>query len=190
MTRSPHNVASALAAERQHLSQLLEAIQRCVYFLDAADRKLVWPVDAVFLTSSKKDEALFSTLSAINERFAKLQDTLGAAMRHALLLSGESADSFLKVLAIYEKSGIVDSLESWQVCRAARNLAAHDYDTQYAEIAAHFNALHELLPMLYAIAGKFVAHCLGTLGVAPASNDFAPEFVQVTASFAGQPFRI
>jgi len=44
------------------------------------------------LFSRKKDNDLFEALAAINERFAKLQDTLGSAMRHSLLLSGEPAD--------------------------------------------------------------------------------------------------
>jgi hypothetical protein len=34
-----------LSLERAHLSQLLEAVQRCVYFLDAAGRRVAWPLD-------------------------------------------------------------------------------------------------------------------------------------------------
>ena len=34
----------ALEAERAHLANLLEAIQRCVYFLEASDRKHQWPL--------------------------------------------------------------------------------------------------------------------------------------------------
>ena len=128
-----------LDAERQYLSNLLEAIQRCVYFLHASDRKVIWPLDAGELAVRKKDEQLFESLSAINERFAKLQDTMGGAMRHAAMLMSEPTDSFLKVLAFYEKSGVIDSISSWQLCRTARNLAAHDYETEYAEIADHFN---------------------------------------------------
>jgi hypothetical protein len=174
--------AAILTAERRHLAELLEAIERCVYFLEAADRTLVWPLDGALLDQRKKDTGLFSALSAINERFAKLQDTLGAAMRHALGLSGESADSFLRVLAIYEKAGVIESVESWQLCRTARNLAAHDYDTRYREVAAHFNGLHELRPTLYAAAKRFVAYCERALSVTPASPDFSPEFAQITAA--------
>ena len=49
-----------LDAEKQYLANLLEAIQRCIYFLES--------------------------LVAINECFAKLQDTFGAALRHAVVL--------------------------------------------------------------------------------------------------------
>lgn len=92
-----------LDAERQYLSSLLEAIQRCVYFLHASDSKIAWPLDSETLQCRKKDQALFESLAAINERFSKLQDTLAAAMRHAALLMGEPTDSFLKVLSFYEK---------------------------------------------------------------------------------------
>lgn len=33
-----------LAAEQQHLASLLEAIQRCVFFLEASNKKLAWPL--------------------------------------------------------------------------------------------------------------------------------------------------
>lgn len=165
-----------LDAERQYLSSLLEAIQRCVYFLHASDSKIVWPLDADELAIRKKDEQLFESLSAINERFAKLQDTMGAAMRHAAILMGEPTDSFLKVLAFYEKSGVIESVSSWQLCRTARNLAAHDYETEYAEIADHFNTLHDLQPMLYQTSARFLESCASNLGATPASKDFAQEF--------------
>ena len=95
----------------------------------------VWPLQGTHLLEHKKDNDLFESLAAINERFAKFQDTLGAAMRHSLVLSGDQADSFLKVLTIFEKSGVVESIEAWQLARAARNLAAHEYETDY-EIGA------------------------------------------------------
>ena len=171
-----------LDAERDHLASLLEAVQRCVYFLDAAARKLDWPLAGATLAARKKDTALFETLAAINERFAKLQDTVGAAMRHALPLLGESADSFLKVLVIYEKAGVVASVADWQLCRTARNLAAHEYEIRHDEIAAHFNALHGQLPFLYATARNLVALCAGALAVVPASADYAAEFDVVTAT--------
>ena len=69
-----------LNAEKAHLSSLLEAIQRCVYFLHASDQKITWPLTTEHITAHKKDVSLFESLAAINERFAKLQDTLGAAL--------------------------------------------------------------------------------------------------------------
>lgn len=168
-----------LDAERRYLSGLLEAIQRCVYFLHASDSKITWPLDAGELAIRKKDEQLFESLSATNERFAKLQDTMGAAMRHAAMLMSEPTDSFLKVLAFYEKSGVIDSVSSWQLCRTAHNLAAHDYETEYAEIADHFNTLHDLQPMLYRSSARFMENCAANLGVLPSSEDFAREFADI-----------
>jgi hypothetical protein len=147
--------------------------------LHASDSKIAWPLDARELAARKKDGALFESLSAINERFAKLQDTMGAAMRHAAMLMSEPSDSFLRVLAFYEKNGVIDSVSSWQLCRTARNLAAHDYETEYAAIAEHFNTLHGLQPMLYRTSARLLDICQANLGVCPASEDFAREFADV-----------
>lgn len=175
------SIADILSAEKRHLAQLIEAVQRCVYFLDAAAGKLPWPLEGDELARQKKDRDLFGCLAAFNERFAKLQDTLAAAMRHAHLLLGESAESFLQVLAYYEKQGAIASLADWQLLRTARNLAAHDYETDYVGIAEHFNTLHELMPVLLAASGNFVCLCRERLAIEPASPDFADEFKQIIA---------
>ena len=48
--------------------------------------------------------------------------------------------------------------------QAARNLAAHDYETDYVAVAEHFNALHDLIPGLLATAGRFAAYCRDAFG--------------------------
>jgi hypothetical protein len=165
-----------LDSEKRHLAELLEAIQRCVYFLDASSGKLTWPLTKEQLETQKKDVVLFEAMAAINERFAKLQDTLGAAMRHACILAGEPTDSFLKVLSFYEKTGVLESVATWQLCRTARNLAAHDYDIEYAEIADHFNSIQTLIPLLYLCAARFLNYCRDTLAIEPKQADFSTEF--------------
>ena len=129
----------------------------------------------------KKDVALFEAMAAINERFAKLQDTMAAAMRHACILSGESSDSFLKVLSFYEKAGVLESIESWQLCRTARNLAAHDYEIEYADIADHFNSLQTLIPELYKSATRFLVYCHEALGIEPKQDDFSADFMSIVS---------
>jgi hypothetical protein len=173
----------ALKAERDYLSGLLEAIQRCVYFLDAASRNIPWPLTEQVLTFRKKDNELFESLAAVNERFSKLQDSLGAAMRHSLVLSGEQADSFIKVLAIFEKFKVISSIEAWQLARTARNLAAHNYQTDYAVVAEHFNTLHALTENLYGTSKRFLSYCEAQLLVLPLSEDFSIEFLEVTRNY-------
>jgi hypothetical protein len=173
---------SLLEDQRRHLASLLEAIQRCVYFLDASTRDVSWPLTGQYLDLHKKDNALYEALAAVNERFAKLQDTLGSAMRHSLVLSGEQADSFIKILAMFEKLGVIASIEAWQLARTARNLAAHDYETDYDKVALHFNTLRELTPDLFVAARRFVDYCAGTLNVNPLTVDFEAEFMQITST--------
>lgn len=78
---------AALEDQRRYLASLLEAIQRCVFFLDASSSSLAWPLTGEHLRTRKKDNNLFEALAAVNERFAKLQDSLGSAMKHSLVLS-------------------------------------------------------------------------------------------------------
>ena len=145
------NGKNLLEPQRQYLAGLLEAIQRCVYFLDASDRSVTWPLTATMLTSRKKDTDLFEALAAVNERFSKLQDTLGAA------------------------------IDEWQIARTARNLAAHDYEVDYKAVAEHFNTLHDLKAGLNATAGRFVVYCESQLSVGPQSPDFASEFLAIVS---------
>lgn len=178
------STAKLLRSQKQHLASLLEAMQRCVYFLNASDVAIDWPLNGMHLQAEKKNIDIFESLAAINERFAKLQDTLGAAMRHSLQLSGEQADSFIKVLSLFEKSGVVSSIEAWQLARAARNLAAHDYETDYEQVALHFNTLHELTPELYATALRFVQYSHTHLHIQPESLDFSEDFYRIVTAQA------
>ena len=171
---------SDLAAEKQHLAGLLEAIQRCAFFLDAAQSKTPDPLYPQWLEDRKKDLDVFANLSAANERFAKLQDTLGSAMRHAALLAGERTDTFLRILAFYEKVGVINSLETWQEIRSFRNSSAHDYETDYAAISDHFNTLRALTSGLFAAAGKFAGFCKTQLDVQAVPGEFSAEFLAVT----------
>lgn len=166
---------------RHHLADLLVAIHRCVYFLDSARGRISWPLSGDFLAEHSKDTELFMTLSAVNERFAKLQDTLAGAMRHAALLAGEPTDTFLRVLSHFEKVGVLPDLEAWQETRALRNLAAHEYGTDYGEIADHFNTVQTLIPGLIGTACRFQEYCRDELGIEPSSVEFTPEFTRIVS---------
>ena len=171
--------ANSLTAEREHLGNLLEAVQRCAHFLHASASKVAWPLDGPTLQLRQKEVELFESLAAFNERFAKLQDTLGAAMRHCALLMSETTTPFLKVLALFEKLGVIESVDAWQLCRTARNLAAHDYETDYTLIAEHFNDLQALLPVLVRAAARLLQLSAASLSLNPASTNFEAEFRQV-----------
>jgi hypothetical protein len=177
---NPKKNETMLISEKKHLANLLEAIQRCVYFLHTSHEAIEWPLTGSVLNERKKDNDLFEALSAINERFAKLQDTLGSAMRHSLLFSGEQADSFIKVLAIFEKNRVIESVEEWQVARTARNLAAHDYEVNYDEVAEHFNTLHALKQNLCQTERRFIVYCETEIGIRPGTPDFSEEFDLIT----------
>lgn len=172
-------MSHGLSHERAHLADLLEAIQRSSWFLYKSTQKVSWPLDADELAKRNKDVDLFETLSAINERFAKLQDTLASTMRHSALLLGEPTDPFLKVLAFFEKHRVLSSVDTWQECRMVRNMAAHDYETEYELIAEHFNLVYSLVPMLLSVSKGLLRLVSQELSIHPSSNDFDAEFKSI-----------
>lgn len=158
---------------RRHLADLIEACQRCAWHLEASAARIDWPLTPQALEQRQMDLALFEPLAAINERFAKLQDLLGTTMRHLCELSGERTDTFLRVLSFCEKAGIIESTEDWQACRSLRNRASHDYGTDFAITAEHFNALHAQIPVLKTVTLALTDHAKRSLGIEPPDPRFA-----------------
>ncbi len=175
---------SLIEESHRHLGELLTDIERCVFFLEGSRSRISWPLTGDELAQRSKDLDLFTNLSAINERFAKLQDTLGTAMRHAALLAGEPTDNFLRVLAFFEKVRVFESVRDWQAIRALRNLAAHEYGTNYAKTADHFNAVNSSIPTLYRMSTNFFRFCADNLDITASSPDFSKDVeIILRASF-------
>lgn len=172
-----------LSLEKQHLAGLLEAVQRCVYFLEGLDSRLSFPLSGDALRSPCKDRELFDSLAALNERFSKLQDTCAGVMRHAAILSAERTETFLTVLSFYEKVGVIESVEEWQRIRMIRNMASHDYETSYDEIAEHFNALHTSIPQPLSTVVRLVDFCMQSLGIAPNEGAFSTDYQQIAQRY-------
>jgi hypothetical protein len=170
-----------LEESRRHLGDLIEACQRCAWHLNATAARVEWPLTAPKLSERQIDLGLFEPLAAINERFAKLQDLLGTTMRHLCELCGERADTFLRVLAFFEKVGVIESAEAWHACRSLRDRAAHGYGTDFEITAGRFNALHEQIPDLSAATLAIAAYAKQSLGIEPADPRFADALARLHA---------
>ena len=77
---------------------------------------------------------------------------------------------------------LTQSTTDWQICRSARNLAAHSYETDYLLVAEHFNDLHAMRLQLYRTAGEFLNYCKAQLHIKPANLDFTPEFSAIVGA--------
>lgn len=163
---------SLLEESRGHLADLLEACQRCAWYLQASAASIRWPLSGKELAERSKDVEFYERLAAINERFGKLQDLLSTTMRHLCVLSGENSDSFLRVASFCSKVGILESLETWQACRSLRNRAAHAYGIDYAETAGHFNAMHAQIPFLTGSVVRLSEYIRRTLTIEAADTSF------------------
>jgi len=166
---------SVLEESRGHLADLLEAAQRCAWYLRAGSAKVHWPLTGAGLAQRSRDLEFYERLAAINERFGKLQDLLATTMRHLCDLSGENTESFLRVASFCYKAEILCSLEDWQACRSLRNRAAHAYGTDYTETAGHFNAMQTQIGFLTDTVIRVSAYVQENLQIQAADESFLRE---------------
>ncbi len=154
---------NTLLLERRRLLALkLAAIAQLAGHLRYSRQRLPYPLASV---DALAPEALES-VSALIERFGKLQDLLGNAMREVIVLSGEDATDMNAVLSRMEKLGLLDSADDWRALRALRNQAAHDYDLADDRKTAFVNALAARTDMLLTTASRMEHYAKKTFGLA------------------------
>lgn len=151
------------APDLDHLAQQLSAVQRCAYFALMTARKVQWPLDVPTLDEHRLDVDWFEPLAALNDRFTKWQDVMGATMRHTADLLAEPTEPYLRVLVFFEKQGVIPSAEYWQGLRRMRNEAAHEYDLNPVGVVDHFNALNDQLPTLLTCTLRLASFCKSQL---------------------------
>lgn len=149
------SVATPLAERRAHLARKLGAIARMAGHLDFSRRRLPYPLASV----DALNELELESVSALIERFGKLQDLLGGAFREIVILSGEDASDMNDVLACVEKVGVLASADDWRSLRALRNLGAHNYDDNDAAKTAFVNESARQAAVLIEVARRVAAYC-------------------------------
>lgn len=152
---------AALAERKAHLARKLGAISRMTEHLNYSRSRLPYPLVSVNTLSEPELESV----SALVERFGKLQDLLGNVFREMLFLSGEDATDMNDVLSRLEKLGILDSADDWRALRSLRNLGAHDYDDDDAVKSEFINEIAAQSLKLNQIAMRITAYCLEKLNL-------------------------
>jgi hypothetical protein len=165
------------------LAEQLTAIERCGFFLYAAISEISQPLTADYLSQHSLDAKIFNQLATINERFAKLQDILGASFRHAALLAGKPNHDMLKVLGDLEKIGVIPSTTFWQEIRLLRNSADHDYEIDFSIIAEHFNEVKLKSIDLLLSAMKYIDYCQSSFSVNPLDETIDRLFKEALRKF-------
>jgi hypothetical protein len=149
------------------LADRLAATARLAQRLNWSRGRVGFPLNGAALKSM--DETSAESVSAFLERFAKLQDLLGATFREVASLSGQPAEDYNLVLGNMEKVGIANA-DEWRELRALRNDVAHEYSLDFDRQARLFNALAESADLLLATAQRLAQYCAERLKVAsPAS---------------------
>ena len=159
------NSTSALSTRRNLLAKKLTAILRMRHHLDFSLHRLVFPLSSV----DGLDDPALESVSALIDRFGKLQDMLGNVFREILLLSGEDVTDMNDFLSRLEKLAVLDSADDWRALRALRNLGAHDYDEDDQRKTDFINELAAQSAMLLKAVERVLAYCSGKLGLRPAA---------------------
>lgn len=113
-------------------------------------RRLPYPLESL----EALDDAALESVSALLERFGKLQDMLGSAFREIVSLSGEDATDMNDVLSRLEKVGVLSSADDWRMLRALRNLGADEYDETEEAKTRFINEVAERAAELIELAKK------------------------------------
>lgn len=147
---------STLFQEQQALlGRQLAVLQRLQDGLRFSAGRLRWPIDVSDLDNPEMAERL----AALNDRFAKLQDQLAGAMRHAHAMLGERYRTYFDVIAWATHEGIIASPEVWLELRTLRNQLTHDYDLDAQTAVKYLNALRDNMDTLLTMIGKFEERC-------------------------------
>jgi len=64
-----------------------------------------------------------------------------------------------------------------------RNIASHDYETSYNEIADHFSALHTSIPQLLSTGVRLMAFCKQSLEIAPNEGAFSTDYLLIAQHY-------
>lgn len=102
------------------------------------------------------------TFELFTNRFAKLQDFLGAKLYPLFLeLSGEDPKkmTFIDIINRLEQLGIIESAIEWKLIRNARNHISHEYPEHPELLATHINTAYEFSPKLINYFNKIIAAC-------------------------------
>jgi hypothetical protein len=143
-----------LAERRSLLAEKLLVLERLSGHLGFSLGRLPYPLDSL----DALDPVSLESVSALVERFGKLQDLLSGVFREIAVLSGDEASDMNRVFARMEKIGILADAERWRAMRVLRNLGAHEYDPNDGGRTRFINALAADAPELIAIAVQAVGY--------------------------------
>lgn len=109
--------------------------------------------------ASINDPAISERISAIIDRFTKLQDQLASALRHAHTMLGEKQRSFSDVVIWAVNQQIFDSEDSWLELRSLRNQLTHEYDLESDHLPELITLVRSATQVLQQALAKFSGVC-------------------------------
>jgi hypothetical protein len=100
-------------------------------------------------------------LDALATRFARCQQMAGQAFKALSLVEAEPQSRFIDLLAMMQKRGLIDDIETWNRQRDLRNDTGHVYFATDAEFAAFHSAMVLAAPAVIDYARRLREYAAG-----------------------------
>lgn len=127
----------------------------------------VFPLDSS--SFGKLEPKTLHDLDGLAERYSRYQDLLGPTFRTLALIEQEprSLDSFLSLLSLMEKRGIVPDLEQCATERELRNTASHGYLSEDEDWIEFYNLLVLQVPRVLEYRDRLLRYAESVLELKP-----------------------
>lgn len=129
--------------------------------LSRLEAGLAWSFERLpaLTAESITDPAVSERVSAIVDRFTKLQDQFAGAMRHAHGMLGEKSRSFADVVTWAVGQEVIPDSKTWLELRSMCNRLTHEYDLERDSLTELIGLVREAFYLLVEISARFKALC-------------------------------
>jgi len=147
-------MTTLLAQQQALLQEKLQVLQRL-------QDGLAWSLERLPRLDARRnnDPVIAERISAIVDRFCKLQDQLAGAMRHAHAMLGEKQRGFQDVVTWAVRQGIFTDGATWLELRSLRNRLTHEYDPSSEALAELIELIRSGHPVLVVATSEFAKIC-------------------------------
>lgn len=147
-------MTSPLAQQKQLLEDRICILQRL-------EARLQWSLDRLpdVDGGAIDNPAVSERISAIVDRFCKLQDQLAGSLRHAHSMLGEKQRSFQDVITWAVSQDILPNQAAWLELRALRNRLTHEYDLETDRLPELLTLVRQAKDILAIAITRFTHRC-------------------------------
>lgn len=143
------------------LEQQRELLEYKFRVLERLTAGLEWSLERLpqELSANIENPAVNERISAIVDRFCKLQDQFAGTLNHVHTMLGEKARSFNDVLTWAVSQNVLADSETWLELRSLRNRLTHEYDLENDEVPALIELVQQAFTTLVSAVERLDELC-------------------------------